>query len=440
MFKIVYVPLGVGTFEMISAHKALEDSIKVLKDIDDNVIVPSDILLTIDSINSYMDNNKDADLVIIENITFANALYTETVLGFTKCPIILWGLREPVIDGTRLRLNSLTGSFSASNMMKSKNRLNKYIFGSPDEVKDTLKSYISAFKAVKALEGLNLLVVGESPDGFKFGDIDKDTLYNNFKANLINVPHKEMMDKARSYKEEELTSYKEEAFNKIKDLDKIDSKNVIDFVRLYKAYKDYCVENNIKALSTRCWPNFFTEYGTPVCSVLGLLNDELIASSCEGDSYGAISMYIGSMLSNNPTFFGDPVSLNENESTITFWHCGTGACSLAKDDNAYAGVHCNRKIGPTLEFGCKESNEATMFRIGHMDNKIRVFATNGKILDKPKQFFGTSLVFKSNCPSKEVVNNLIELGFEPHYVICYKDIVKELEVISDILGFEFIKY
>ena len=54
-------------------------------------------------------------------------------------------------------------------------------------------------------------------------------------------------------------------------LDGTPEKNVKDFARLYKAYKDYVAENHIGALSSRCWPDFFTSFGTPVCSVLALL-------------------------------------------------------------------------------------------------------------------------------------------------------------------------
>ncbi|MCK7487161.1 MAG: hypothetical protein MZU97_17845 [Bacillus subtilis] len=76
-------------------------------------------------------------------------------------------------------------------------------------------------------------------------------------------------------------------------------------------------------------------------------------------------MYIGQELSDHPTYLGDPVSIDEGENTITFWHCGTSACSLArKDHGATTGVHPNRKIGPTMEFGLKAAKQGTLFRIG----------------------------------------------------------------------------
>ena len=93
-----------------------------------------------------------------------------------------------------------------------------------------------------------------------------------------------------------------------------------------------------------------------------MLNDLGIASSCEADTYGALSMWLGMHLTKQAAFFGDPVSLDEKENTIHFWHCGTAACTLArKDTGAVVGVHPNRKIGPAMDFGCEAFPEATIF-------------------------------------------------------------------------------
>ena len=44
--------------------------------------------------------DKTPDLIILQNLTFANAAYTYEVLhAFDRAPILLWTLREPGIDG-----------------------------------------------------------------------------------------------------------------------------------------------------------------------------------------------------------------------------------------------------------------------------------------------------------------------------------------------------
>ena len=153
-------------------------------------------------------------------------------------------------------------------------------------------------------------------------------------------------------------------------------------------------------------------------------------------------MYVGVNLSDAPVFFGDPVSLNEVDNTITFWHCGTAACSLARPDKgATMGVHPNRQIGPTMEFGCKPSKEATVFRIGrNPDATFRLFIAQGEILDVPQQFYGTSIMVKTKNSSLDIVSQSVKDGWEPHFVVIYKDVTKELEVFGRMLNLQIYNY
>jgi L-fucose isomerase-like protein len=153
-------------------------------------------------------------------------------------------------------------------------------------------------------------------------------------------------------------------------------------------------------------------------------------------------MYIGQKLTGMPAFFGDPVSLDEGENTITFWHCGMAACSLArKDTGAEIGVHCNRKIGPTLEFGCKASEKATIFRIGKDKyGEFRMFICKGKALDKPKQFSGTSVVIETENASRDIVTRSVKDGWEPHFAVAFDDISAELKALAEMLDIEVCEY
>ena len=442
-FNYLYIPIGAPTFHLESAQKEFEKSIALLKELDDSVIYPDEMLLTLDKLHAFMEG-KNPDFVIVQNITFANGAYISEVLRKFDCTVLLWTLREPVIDGGRLRLNSLTGAYSASNVLTAFNRPYEYIFGAPqeDEVKTKIKSTIQAAKLKKALRELNILQIGHTPQGFGFGRALDMEMMTTFGSNLLSIEARELINAAKSYKEDEVEEYLEDARKRIVGLDNIDAKNVKDFARLYKAYSEYVKKNNIGALSSRCWPDFFVDFGTPVCAVLAILNDLHIPSSCEADTYGALSMYMGEYLTGRPTFFGDPVSMNEKENTVTFWHCGTAACSLArKDTGAQAGVHCNRKIGPTLEFGCKAEKKVTIFRVGKKaDGTFRMFLSTGESLDKEKQFLGTSIVIKVNTSAKDLVYNSVKAGWEPHFVVAMDDISQEIEALCNMLRIEVEKY
>lgn len=435
--QIIYLPIGVPTFHLESAQAEFEKSVKLLKNIDESIITPDEMLLSIDKLIEFI-ADKNPVLVIVQDVTFANGDYIAQVLRRVDCHVLLWTLREPVIDGTRLRLNSLTGAFSAANMLKSFGRSFTYVLGSPDEnsVKEKITATVKAAKLKAQLKTLNLLQVGHTPSGFGFGRALDSEVMTAFGANLISIEARELIDTAKSFSDEEVKPYVEKAKKIIACLDTIPEKNVLDFARLYKVYSEYVTKNDIGALSSRCWPDFFTSFGTPVCAVLSILNDMGVAAACEADTYGALSMYIAMKLTDLPAFFGDPVSLDENENTITFWHCGMAPCTLARDDTGAAvGVHCNRKIGPTLDFGCKACDKVTVIRVGKTaSDEFRIFLFSGKALDKPKQFGGTSIVVEANSNARDIIEKAVTDGWEPHFAVAMGDIKAEVKILADMLS------
>ena len=439
-FCPVYIPVGVGTFHLESAKDQFDRSCQMLRSVDAGFVCPDNMLLTLDKLSAYLDGVQP-DLVVFQNLTFANAAYMSEVLRRFSCPVLLWTLREPVIDGGRLRLNSLTGAYSAANTLRAfDDRAFNWCFGAPEEeaVVSAVKASVQAARIKKEMRSLNMAAIGHTPQGFGFGRALDTELMNTFGVALESIEARELIELAKSYTDEECEEYLRQTERCTCGLDQTPEKNRMDHARLLKAYTDYVRSHRIGALASRCWPDFFTSFGTPVCTVLSMLNDEGVAAACESDIYGALSMWIGMQLSGEPVFFGDPVSLDECENTITFWHCGAAACSLArKDTGAVVGVHPNRKIGPAMDFGCEAFPDATVFRIGrNPDGSFRFFLAEGEVLDKPKQFIGTSIVFRTDSSSASVVEQSVRAGFEPHFVVIKGRHARALKVLADLFGFE----
>ena len=443
-FTPVYVPVGVPTFHMESAEDAFVRSKKALLSLDSRFVVPVEKLLSIDALRAYL-APLSPDLVVFQNLTFANAAYMSEVLRACDCPVVLWTLREPVIDGGRLRLNSLTGAYSAANALRAfGDRPFLYAFGAPEEecVQATLRAGVAAAALKHALRSLKIAAVGHTPQGFGFGRALDSELTHVFGAELEAIEARELIDRAKGYTDEECRPCLEKTACATCGLDCTPERNRLDHARLYKAYSDYIRQSGIGALASRCWPDFFTAFGTPVCTVLSMLNDDGVAAACESDIYGALSMWMGMQLSGSPVFFGDPVSLDETENTVTFWHCGAAACSLARrDTGATVGVHPNRKIGPAMDFGCEAFDDATIFRVGREpDGSFRFFLAEGAALDKPKQFTGTSVVVRTDAPARELVESSVKAGFEPHFVVIRGRHAETLEALATFFGFPVCRY
>ena len=442
--KWLYVPVGVPTFELVSAQRLFEESCEMLKSISDDFVCPDKMLLSMEDLEAFLSGNAAPDLVVFQNITFANAAYMTEVLRRTDCPVVLWTLREPVIDGGRLRLNSLTGAYSAANTLKAFGRNFEYVFGAPSEdcVRQTISAMVSAVAVCTKMRSLKAAAIGHTPQGFGFGRALDSEMAKAFGVTLQSIEARELIAAAKDFTDEECREFLDKSCRAMNGLEATPSKNLLDYARLYKAYSEFVQKNGIEVIASRCWPDFFTAYGTPVCSVLSMLNDDGVASACESDMYGALSMWIGMKLSGKPVFFGDPVSLDEAENTITFWHCGMAACSMArKDTGAVVGVHPNRKIGPAMDFGCGAFPKATVFRVGrNPDGSFRFFILSGEAMDKPKQFIGTSIVVRTKTDSREAIEQSVLAGMEPHFVVIQGDYARELRMMAGMLGMEVLEY
>ena len=319
-FCSVYIPVGVPTYHLETAQDHFERSCAMLRGVDPDFVCPDEMLLTLDKLRAYLDG-LNPDLIVFQNLTFANAAYMAEVLRRYNCPMLLWTLREPVIDGGRLRLNSLTGAYSAANTLAAfDGRAFNWCFGAPEEesVVSAVKATVEAAKVKKAMRSLTMSAIGHTPQGFGFGRALDSELMNTFGVELESIEARELIDMAKTYTDEECAAYLRDTESCTCGLDKTPEHNRNDHARLLKAYRDYVRTHHIGALASRCWPDFFTSFGTPVCTVLSMLNDEGVAAACEADIYGALSMWIGMQLSKEPVFFGDPVALDEEESSITW--------------------------------------------------------------------------------------------------------------------------
>ncbi len=467
MLKTAYLPVGVGTFHMETAADQFSRSAALLRSIDPEVTVPEAPLLSVEALRAFLAPLKPG-LVIFQNLTFANGAYMAELLRAYDGPVLLWTLREPEGNGGRLKLNSLTGAYSAAHTLRNfGGRRFSYVFGAPEEenVREAVRKAIAAAadESVTSLldearemnpeeafaasirdkmRSLKIAAVGHTPQGFGFGRALDAEMMHNFGAELVSVEVRELIARAKTYTDEECAEWLAKTEAATCGFEKTPEKNRLDHARLYKAYTEFVRENGIGALASRCWPDLFTEFGTPVCTVLSLLNDEGVAAACEADLYGALSMWIGQELSGRPVFFGDPVALDEEENTLTFWHCGMAACSLARrDTGAAVGVHPNRKIGPAMDFGCECFPAATIFRIGREpDGTFRFFIAEGEALDKPKQFIGTSLVVRTDADSRALVEGSVAAGFEPHFAVIHGRHAGTLKALAGLYGFKVCEY
>ncbi|KGX92343.1 hypothetical protein N781_16430 [Pontibacillus halophilus JSM 076056 = DSM 19796] len=442
-YSILYVPIGRKTFDLEAGEVQRQKSSEVLNSLDVNVIEPDGILTSPDDLKHFLKAVQKDEIIttIYQSVTFADGEFVETLIREIEAPVIVWSIREPSING-RLRLNSLTGGNSTSHVLKCAKHPYTFLFGNPEEaqVKKKIEVQLKVRGVMEELKQLRIGVIGEHPPGFFFSGTDVELLKEQLGVEVKDVDLEHAFTQSKKLTEEEYEHAITRAEQQVIGLNRTDE-TVHRFAQ-FTTFMESVIENEqLTALAIRCWPEFFNELGAAACSTLSQFTEDGIVSSCEADIHGSVSMFILQQMSGGlAPYLGDMVHVNEASNSVVFWHCGAGAYSLAHpEQGAKPGVHPNRKLGFTMEFGLKPG-QVTMFRVGYTPDGYRLLVMRGNALDTPKRFNGTSVEVQLETDINETLYGLMEDGFEPHYALVYADVADELIELGRQLGLETIVY
>ncbi|MFP3126136.1 hypothetical protein OH784_26220 [Ectobacillus funiculus] len=436
---VLYLPIGRKTFDLEAAESYHEQSMKLLQECCQTVVAPGEILTSVEELEQFLETVKDQeiDTILYQSVTFADGEFMVKALEYFREPVIVWSVREPSVGG-RLRLNSLTGGNSTSNVLRNHQHPFAFVFGNPTEgqLKKRLLQQFDVMRVRKALSQLKIGVVGEYPPGFFFSDANEEELQQTFGVTLHKLDLQEAFKKCVELPREEWIGEIDRAEQQVVGLQRNDE-TVEKFAQFSTYIKKHIQQENLKSLAMRCWPDFFNELGAAPCSTLSQFTEDGMVSSCESDIHGSISMFVlRELTGGNAPYLGDLVHVDEEKNSVVFWHCGAGAYSLAHPSTgATAGLHPNRKIGFAMDFGLKPG-EVTIFRVSYTPDGYRLLVMKGNALDVEKPFNGTSVEVALATDVTSTLYELMQAGYEPHFALVYGDVTEQLIELGRLLGLQ----
>ena len=440
---VLYLPIGRKTFDLEAGEVQRKKSSEMLSKLGIELIEPESTITSPDQLKDFLKtvNTEEVVTSIYQSVTFADGEFVETLINEVNAPVVVWSIREPSING-RLRLNSLTGGNSTAHVLQCAKHPFSFLFGNPEEAQilKRLKKYLKVHSVIQELKQFKIGVIGEHPPGFFFSGTDEEMLFKELGVEVKKVDLMQAFEESKKLTKEQWEHAVDRAEQQVIGLNRND--DTVQRFAQFTTYVESIISNeDLSGLAIRCWPEFFSELGAAACSTLSQFTEDGIVSSCESDIHGSVSMFILQQLSGgNAPYLGDMVHVNEASNSVVFWHCGAGAYSLAHpEQGAKPGVHPNRKLGFTMEFGLKPG-QVTMFRVGYTPEGYRLLIMRGDALDTPQRFNGTSVEVELETEINETLYSLMEEGFEPHYALVYEDVVDELVELGKQLGLETIIY
>ena len=310
---------------------------------------------------------------------------------------------DNLLDG---RGDAYCGMLNASYNLKLRNikaYIPEYPVGTAEECADMIHEFLPIARTVKALSELKIISFGPRPLNFLACNAPIKPLYDlgieieeNSELDLFEAFNQhegdERIPAIIKEMEEELGAgnKKPEILSKLAQYEL----TLKDWIRDHKGYRKYVT------IAGKCWPAFQTQFGFVPCYVNSRLAAQGIPVSCEVDIYGALSEFIGTVVSQDAVTLLDinnsvPADMYNEEikdnydytqkDTFMGFHCGNTAKSkLSFCEMKYQKIMA-RTLPEEVTQGTLEGDIApgdiTFFRLqSTADTKLRAYVAQGEIL------------------------------------------------------------
>ena len=364
------------------------------------------------------------------------------------------------------RGDAYCGMLNASYNLKLRNvkaYIPEYPVGTAEECADMIHEFIPVAKAVYALSNLKIISFGPRPTNFLACNAPIKQLYNlgveieeNSELDLFEAFNKhagdERIPEVVKSMEKELGNgnKKPEILPKLAQYEL----TLLDWVEQHKGSRKFV------AVAGKCWPAFQTQFGFVPCYVNSRLTAMGIPVSCEVDIYGALSEFIGAVVSDDTVTLLDinntvPSDIYEQDikgkfpytikDTFMGFHCGnTAACKLSfcemRNQMIMARSLPEEVTNGTLE-GDIIPGDITFFRLqSTSDAKLTAYVAQGEVLPVATRSFGAIGIFAIPQMGRFNRHWLIEKNFPHHGAVAFGHFGKQLYEVFKYLGVEEIGF
>lgn len=442
--KIGLLPLARPTFDVAFAEEKLAAMLDQI-DASGHEVVGSRSLL-MEASKEALDAVKDADLILVLQVTFTDAAFVVEAANLGK-PMAIWAVPEPRIGG-RLRLNAFCGLNLASHALGLNDISFGWLYGDPGAADlDALlagkfqTTRVDGAPAVAApaalpLDDLRIARIGEHPVGFDTCAYDGPRLKALTGATVDALELDQLFDIARGLDDAEVAPLRDKVAN-LENAGDMDAGEMDRSLRLAGALQKLQKDGSYDAFALRCWPETFTEYGGAICGPASMMGEARVPCACEADVYGAVTQAILQKVAGDVVFLADIVDVDEDDDTGVVWHCGQAPISMT-EDTPRATVHTNRKQALLYEFTLKPGR-VTLFRLSQAYGETKIIIARGEMLKRDMTFTGTSGVVKFDHGGQAFLRDMMDSGLEHHMAVAYGDLAPQLEAIAAGMGLNVIE-
>ncbi|NLE99214.1 MAG: hypothetical protein GX596_14690 [Propionibacterium sp.] len=461
--KVLMIPTARATFAVDVAKQRAAEARALLEELGAEVVGPEELVMTDDDVAAAEHFVAEPhDVIVHVHASFCDAGPAMRLYEDVTEPIVTWSFREPGPVGDRLWLNSLCGSNLIGHALVRDGKAVRLVYGDPHEpaVREALAGVVagrlpeapklpgsdgevdvaSATSALIKLASQSIGIIGEAPKGFTPSQFDAALVKQLFGLDVVTLELDALMDDIEAVPEDRRRAELDDALTWQPSLTDSGADNLGEFAAVTTSLRDWQRETGVAALALECWPGLPTKLRVCPCSSMSRLADEDIATQCERDVYGAVTMLLLQALGSGTTYLVDTVDLDQEKNLVRFWHCGAAATKLAADDGTQ-GLHCNRKIGVAGNFPLKPGRViAVRLTEDPGTTGLRMLIASGEAIPAPNRFQGNTADVVMDTDAENFVTSLVTGGFPHHTVLAWADVRPGLRAVAQQLGIPVVEF
>ena len=336
----------------------------------------------------------------------------------------------------------------------------EYPVGTAADCADMIHEFGPIARAILGLRNLKIISFGPRPMDFMACNAPIKQLFNlgveiqeNSELDLFEAFNKHAGDERIAAVAADMAAELGEGNKKPEILNRLAQYEItlLDWIESNKGSREYV------ALANKCWPAFQTQFGFVPCYVNSRLTRRGIPVSCEVDIYGALSEYIGTVISQDAVTLLDinnsvPADMYEAEikgkygsytlkDTFMGFHCGnTPSNKLAFCEMKFQRIMA-RTLPEEVTQGTLEGDIAagniTFYRLqSTSDAKLRAYIAQGEVLPVATRSFGAIGVFAIPEMGRFYRHVLIEKNYPHHGAVAFGHFGKTLYEVFKYIGVE----
>ena len=392
----------------------------------------------------------------------ALVVYLETLLAkhFDGPKMFVAAAEESGNNLIQGRGDAYCGMLNASYNLKLrgvKAYIPEYPVGTAEECADMIYEFRPIARAIVGLNSLKIISFGPRPLNFLACNAPIQQLYNlgveieeNSELDLFEAFNKHAGDEripalVKEMEEELGTGNKKpEILSKLAQYEL----TLKDWVEEHRGYRKYVT------IAGKCWPAFQTQFGFVPCYVNSRLAAQGIPVSCEVDIYGALSEFIGTVVSEDVVTLLDinnsvPADMYKEDieskfpyahkDTFMGFHCGNTASSKLSFCEMKYQLIMARSLPEEVTQGTLEGDikpgDITFFRLqSTADCRLRAYIAQGEVLPVATRSFGAIGIFAIPEMGRFYRHVLIEKNFPHHGAVAFGHFGKALFEVFKYVG------